>query len=445
MKNLSIFQIVLLSISGAIIIVAVIIFSVVQGTFNKESGTVVVWGSIPEDQFIGLINYLVDDKEIDQKVEYKYIEPEKFDSEFTTALAENSGPDVALISESSFMRHKNKLLKIDYDFFSERNYKDTFVEAGEIFRDEKGIYAFPFVIDPMVMYWNRSSFTEKGKSRPPRYWDELNALVPQLVEKDSNLVLEKNAVALGEYQNINHAKEILMTLFMQTGNKIIVRSPLEGNITEDEKEDPSKFYTVIFDENLGFSSIPTEAAINFYTQFANPSRSVYTWNRSIESSLDSFITGDNAIYFGFASEFETVRQKNPNLNFDVAVMPQSRNEMTVPVTYGKVLALAIPKNSQNVETSYPFVQTLIQPDVIFIISDILFLPPVRRDLLSGDPQNAFMQTFHDSAILANNVYDFNPEETENIFQRMIESVVTGRLLTSEAVKRADGEIELLLE
>ena len=54
-----------------------------------------------------------------------------------------------------------------------------------------------------------------------------------------------------------------------------------------------------------------------------------------------------------------------------------------------------------------------------------------------------MQTFNQSALIAKNVYDFNPEETNQIFQRMVESVVSGRMTTSEAILRANGEIDLL--
>jgi ABC-type glycerol-3-phosphate transport system substrate-binding protein len=169
---------------------------------------------------------------------------------------------------------------------------------------------------------------------------------------------------------------------------------------------------------------------------------VYTWNRSLPDSRDAFISGDSAIYFGFASEFATVRQQNPNLNFDVAVMPQSRTGQEA--TYGKVLALGIPKSTENVQRAYPLIQTMLEPDVIRVISNELFLPPVRRDLLSQSADNAYMQTFQDSALLAKNIYDFNPEESDEIFKNIIENVASGRLDTSGAISRANEELDLLV-
>jgi multiple sugar transport system substrate-binding protein len=433
MKNLSVFQIILLVGSGIIIVIGVLLFAFSKSRSSQEVGIVVMWGTLPNEEFIKLYEYLQSEKRIEQTVDYKYIEPAQFDNVFTTALAEGIGPDLILITDDKLVKHEKKIFQVSYEVYTERFFKDTFIEAGEIFTDEKGVFAFPFLVDPIVMYWNRASFTEKGLSQPPKYWDELLTLAPKLIETEPDLSIKKSAVAMGEYGNVNNAKSLITTLLMQAGNRIITR-----NITN---ESGMPLFSVILDDKLDYAVSPSQAAVNFYTQFANPSRTVYSWNRSLSNSLDSFVTGDVAMYFGFASEFSTIRQKNPNLNFDVAVIPQSRSGTRA--TYGRTLAIAIPKTTPNVERAFAFIRNLTDRDVISFVSDSLFLPPVRRDLLSVRPGNAFMQTFHDSALISKNVYDFNPEETDAIFKRMIESVVSGRMTTSEAVLRASGEIDLL--
>lgn len=410
-------------------------FAFTKSKNADDGGTVVLWGTLAEENFTELKNFLESQKRIEQKIEYLYIDPAQFDLKLTTALAEGTGPDLILMTEDKLFRHEKKLFQISYEFFPERTFKDTFIEAGEIFTDEKGVFGFPFLVDPIVMYWNRSIFTQKGLSQPPKYWNELLTMVPKLIETDSTLTIKKSAVALGEYSNINHAKEILTTLMMQAGNPIVVRNSQNASGVRP--------YTVVFDDKFDYTVAPSQAAVNFYTQFANPSRTVYSWNRSLPNSLDSFIAGDTAMYFGYASEFATIRQKNPNLNFDVAVIPQSRSGENA--TYGKVLAFAIPKTTPNADRSFALIQNLIANDTVKFISDLVFLPPVRRDLLAGNAENAYMQTFHDSALIADNFNDFNPEETDQILKRMIESVVSGRLTATEAIGRANGEIELLLE
>jgi len=432
MKNMSPFQIIALVASGIIIIVGVLMFALSRNQSSSQAGSVTVWGTIEEAAFGELVKYLADVKKIEQTVDYRYIEPARFDTTFTEAMAEGSGPDVVLITDNRLIRHEQKLLQIQYEFFPERLYKDTFIEAGEIFTDENGIFAFPFLVDPLVMYWNRSLFTESGTSQAPRFWDELLTLAPALTKKDSSLTISQSAIAMGDYQNINHAKELLTTLLFQAGNPVVLRN---------RKDSTGDLYSIIFSEKLGFSVAPAQAAVTFYTQFADPSRSVYSWNRSMPDSIDAFIAGEVAMYFGFASEFATIRQKNPNLNFDVAVIPQSRSGRQA--TYGRVLALAIPRNTPNIERAYGLIQNMTARDSVAIISDILFLPPVRRDLLSGVPGNAYMQTFHNSALLSKTLYDFNDAETNTIFQRLIETVVAGRLSVSEAVTRTNNELQVL--
>jgi ABC-type glycerol-3-phosphate transport system substrate-binding protein len=436
MKTLTPFQIVLLVVSGMVIIVGVIMFAFARTATNETEGSVVVWGTIPEETFKEIKDYLEGEKEIKQVIEYRPIEPALFDQVLVEALAEGKGPDVIMVTDDRLVRHKAKLLQVEYTTFTERMFKDTFIESGEIFTDEKGIFGFPFLVDPLVMYWNRSLFTEAGLSQPPKYWDELLTMTPQLTQKDSALTIARSAIAMGDYTNVNHAKQFITTLLFQAGNQIVMR-----NIQETSGTPP---YTVILDDKLDYTVSPGQAAVNFYTQFADASRSVYTWNRSLPQSLDSFIAGDVAMYIGLASEFSTIREKNPNLSFDVAVIPQSRTGTRA--TYGRVLALAMPKNNQNLTRSYALIQNLTAPDVVKTISDIMYLPPVRRDLLAERPGNdAYMQTFQESALLSKNFYDLEPDETSQIFKRMIESVVTGRLSTSESVQRANTEMELLVK
>ncbi|MEY2640654.1 MAG: hypothetical protein RL150_47 [Candidatus Parcubacteria bacterium] len=433
MKNLSPFQIILLVVSGIVIIVGVAMFAFARTAKSVEEGVVVVWGTLPAATMESLTDFFDSEKKIKQTIEYREIPGDEFDEVLVEALAEGVGPDVVMITDDRLVRHKGKLLQIDYEFYSERLFKDTFVEAGEIFTDSTGVSAFPFLVDPLVLYWNRALFTDAGLSQPPRYWDELLTMAPKLTKRDSSLAIDQSAIAMGDYANVLHAKELVATLFFQAGNPIVFRNQ---EVTEATGE-----YTVTLDDKLDFTVSPAQAAVNFYTQFADPSRTVYTWNRSLQGSLDAFVANDVAMYVGYASEFATIRAKNPNLNFDVAVMPQSRSGTLA--TYGRVLALAIPKNTPNVERAYALIQNMTAPDTVALVSDLLFLPPVRRDLLAVKPGNAFMQTFHDSALRSKTWFDLEPKETDQIFKRMIESVVTGRLATTEAVQRANDELDLL--
>ncbi len=61
---------------------------------------------------------------------------------------------------------------------------------------------------------------------------------------------------------------------------------------------------------------------DFYTRFARPDNTLYSWNRSFSSDRDRFVSGDLALYFGYGSEGKELERLNPNLNFDIAEVPQ---------------------------------------------------------------------------------------------------------------------------
>ena len=80
-------------------------------------------------------------------------------SSLVEAIAAGKGPALVLFPASSFVSEQDKLLPISYKSMSRRTFQDTFVEAGEVFLTNEGVYGLPFYIDPYVTYWNRTIFS----------------------------------------------------------------------------------------------------------------------------------------------------------------------------------------------------------------------------------------------------------------------------------------------
>lgn len=426
-------------VSGVIIIVAVIMFSLMRGG-NSSAGSpsagspVTMWGVVSEQDFVEVVSLLQQDGTDITNIQYFEKDLNTFENDFLKALAEGTGPDIIMIPQDFIVANEKRLTVIPYDSYPLRDFRDTFIEEGELYATKEGIIALPFVLDPLVMYWNRTSFSQNGISAPPSFWDQVMQITPRLTIKDSTLNIEKSAVALGEFRNLDHAKEIFLTLVLQAGNPVIVRD--HDLIAQSE-------YKVILSERLGFTVAPVQAAINFFTQFANPAKDIYSWNRSLPRSQDRFVAGDLAMYFGFASEADDIREKNPNLNFDVAPIPQSRNG-ELRKTFGKMTGLAISRNAKNTLGAFETINILTSREVIEVLNEVTGLPPVRRDLLQPDPSDPYETVFFTSALWADGILDINKSESEKILQSMIESVSTGRLGVSEAVSRAENEIIQLL-
>ena len=160
-------------------------------------------------------------------------------------------------------------------------------------------------------------------------------------------------------------------------------------------------------------------------------------------SKQAFLSGDLAIYFGFASELESIRLKNPNLDIDVVPVPQ--NSVDTSVTYGKTMALSIAKNSRNAQDAFDVIRILTDVPAQQIWVDISRMPPVRRDMLAQIPTDRFLSTFYISALQAMTWSDPDPELSTSIFRDMIETVTTGLAPASQAITTAKQRLDLLLQ
>jgi ABC-type glycerol-3-phosphate transport system substrate-binding protein len=429
MKGMTNFQIILLGFFIFFILVGVVLFAGFGGGNQNIVGNVVIWGDIDDIVMNTFLSQLRNENDSFRGVSYKEINTDSFDTELSEALASGTGPDVFLLSQDSILKHENKIFPIPYETLSLRDFKDKFIEEGELFLTSEGILGVPFTIDPLVMYWNRDIFSKSGVANPPKNWEEFFSLVGDITDVDENLNIFTSTVSFGEYRNVSNAKEIISFLVIQSGSPIVVRD------TEGKAQ-------VVFSNDFNSSIPPAEQAVNFFTQFSNPVKTTYTWNRALPQSETAFLSGSLALYFGFSSELPSLRRKNPNLNFDVVSVPQTEKENNR--TFGKMKALVLAKNSQNLASAFNVINIMTADDSFVKLVELTNLPPVSRNLLSQRPTNPYMEVFYKSALLSQAWLDPNPQETDLIFKEMVESIVSGKERVSFAVDRAGDEIRELL-
>jgi multiple sugar transport system substrate-binding protein len=331
------------------------------------------------------------------------------------------------------IKNLTKIQILPYTSYPLRNFKDTFVDASSVFLRSEGIVAVPYIIDPMIMFWNKTHYVNAGIINPPVRWDEFTSNVTKLTKKDSNSNISQSGVALGEYQNVLHAKDILSMFFLQAGAPIVGMNSNDSYFTS-----LSNLGEKVSDENL------SSAALSFYTDFANPSKGTYAWNKSFKSSIDSFVSGETSTYFGFPSEIPAISLKNPNLNFDVAMVPQVSGSEKKS-TYAKVYGLAVLKSSKKQASAFNQIFTLTSQNSIKELSAITNLPPIRRDVLAEKATNPYLQYAYDSALIADSWVDPDRAGTESAFKNMIEYVIVGKITASAAVGNAETEITKLIK
>lgn len=430
MKNISKFQLIVLGVFAVFFIIGILVFAMARSGSRTAVIEVLMWGMIPRNQFAEVLKATGLDQNEEIKISYEEKRPETFDQELLEALAKDAGPDLFFVSSDNLLKQKQRIFTVPFASFSERNFKNSFIEGAEVFLSEEGIWALPISIDPMVMYWNRDIFTSAGLTEPPSFWDEFYDISSALTRRDPNFNITRSALALGEFANINHAFEILSLLIMQAGNPIAEKR-IDG------------FLASTLDESRGLPALPAERALSFYTEFSNPLKPFYSWNRALPRSKDFFVAGDLAIYLGFASELFEIRDRNPNLNFDVALIPQAES-VNNRIVYGKMDGLAISNRSRNIAGAFRVASILSGQENSIAFSQVRNLPPARRDLLSLRPERAFMETFYQSAVISKTWPVPDKTRVSDIFRNMVESVTGGRAVARDAVQRAHQELNLIL-
>jgi len=423
------FKIIILVIFIAAALIGILVFAGVipigKNNGSGSLGTVVLWGTASNEAVSPIIE---DFNRVNTTFTLKYVQkfPETFDHDLLEALASGTGPDLFFLTDDLIFKYSNKIYTIPYNSFPLASFKNTFAGAGEIFLTSNGLLAFPISIDPMMMYYNRSILDANSVVYPPVYWDEFDKLVPTLNKKDDSGKITQSTVAMGQFSNITHAKEILSTLFMQTGNPIVAQQN-------------GAYYSMLGQNDTSNNLGDT---LKFYTNFADPSQKLYSWNKSFPESMDSFSAEKLAFYFGYASELESLVSKNPNENFMVAPMPQIKNS-TFKLTYGKVSGIAISSFSKNFNTAFTAASLLATGDFAGKFADATFVAPARRDLLAVKKTDSFYPLFYSSALFAKSWLDPSSSDTDNIFRVMVDGVLSNNMTTDNAIKDASTKLGLL--
>ena len=431
------FQVGVLIFFGLFVFVGVLIFSGAiktpqRGGSSQQAlvGTINIWGTVPKKNLTTALNFL-NSQNKSLEIVYQEKDPRTYEEDLLNAFAFGGVPDLFLLSQDLIVTYEEKLVKIPFTYFPERTYDDTYIRAAEVFKKEDGFLGFPIFSDPLIMYYNQDLLETAGFTSPPKYWKDLFEYVPKLTKKNEALQILTSGVALGEFSNVKNAKEIFLAMNLQLNNPIITYDPA------------SKKYSSVLSESSNVSTRPAIQSLNFFNEFSNPVKNIYSWNKSRPNSLNAFIGGDLAIYFGLASEIKNIQQKNPNLNFDIAVIPQVE-ELNNVITYADVYALAIPKNATNAQTALSIASNLANGTNTSAIVGISGFAPMRRDLIAAPQSNKLTSVYFTTALNARSWIDIKDSETTKVFTQMAESITSGLASPDDAVSAANNELKRLI-
>ena len=432
--KLSLFQSIIMAIFGLGALIGLFVFATYSGKNNGSNtiGTVIVWGTLPQDDMKSVIAGIT---QIDQSLKsFTYIEKDEatLPADLASAIATGSSPDLVLASQEELLSLTKYLSPIPPASLPARTFQNSFAEGANIVTvpGGGGYWGIPFLIDPLALFSNRRILSSSGIARPPSTWEALTGLVPVVVQFSPTRQIQRGLIALGSYDNVRDARGVLSTLFLQT-NVPITGYASSGLLVADLGAKQT-------------SGVPMgQAVTRFYTQFADPTKVSYTWNAALQNSEQAFLAGDLALSLGYVSRARFLKTANPNLDFDVAPAPQPATAVSKTV-YGLIYTFMAVRGAKNPSGAYQAAVLFSNPAEQAIAAANTGLAPASLTELSRSSPDPILAVAYAEALYTRGWLSPAPSLVDPIFSGMINNVISGRTTLDTALGIAERSLSALL-
>ncbi len=297
------------------------------------------------------------------RINYRKFRYEEYETELLNALAEDRGPDIFSIPQSWIRSYQAKIepmpsqLTMAYSEIQGTIKKETVVtlktsptpslrQLKELFADtvaddvilRQQVYGLPLSLESLIMFYNKDILNQAGISQVPADWKSFQQAVQKItkIDQDNNIIL--SGAALGTGANVEQSFDILSVLMMQNG------AQMAGPLGQPTFFTPKK----------GEKESEGQVALQFYTDFANPLKGVYSWNGSMASSaFETFLSGKTAFILDYNFQIPIIRARAPKLNFTIAPIPQIPGNPTA--NYADYWVESVSKKTKYKDEAWDFV------------------------------------------------------------------------------------------
>src|SRR3989344_3919950 len=367
------------------------------------------------------------------KINYRQFSYGDYEKALIDALAAGIGPDLVMIHHTWLAKHRDKLTPMPDSSGSKEIVYPTAIDFQKQFVDvayqdlvfESKIYAVPLYVDTLAIFYNKDMLNIAGITTPPKNWEEFNKSVELLTKLDSSGNIIQAGAAIGTSENINRSTDILSALFLQGGTKMTNAGNTSATFTRHVN-------SVRVGEN----------ALQYYTDFANTKKSVYTWNDSRHYSIDAFIEGKVAMMLNYSHQIHVVRGRFDRLNFSIAPLPQF-SELDAK-NYANYFAVGVSNQSKNKAAAWRFLNFLASKDGSMTYVSQTNRPSARRDIIDLQRNDPQLGIFAVQALSAKSWFQIDNNSIDNIFADMVDDVNLGRASIRSALRAAESKINVLM-
>jgi len=356
------------------------------------------------------------------KIKYKKFRYEEYESELTKAWLEQRGPEIFSIPSTQLRQYQSLIKEMPDSMripfvemkgtikqeptiviktvagLTPKKVQELFVPTvyDQVVIDNE-IYGLPLSVDSLALYYNRDLLNSAKIPLPATTWAELIEQVKELTTFDNNGNILQAGIALGSATNIPRATDILALLMMQNGaqmtdeyNNITFNQPPPGQ---------GKFY-------------PGKDALEFFVNFIDPTKEVYSWAEDKPDALEMFTSGKLAYFIGYSYQAPIIKSQSPKLNFNIAPMLQ-----TVPdvqeVNFADFWAIStyFGASEDKIQPAWDFIRFITTtPEATITYLEASEQPTALLSLINNQIQSESMGVFADQVLNARSWYrghDYN--------------------------------------
>ena len=413
------------------------------------------------------------------KINYRKLRYEEYEQALIEAFATDKGPDIFSIHNTWTRKYQQKGLitpmptniKMAFPFvkgsikkevewqlknspmptthkikseFVDVVYDDVIIMSQDSDGQYKeNIFALPLSVDTLVLYYNKDLFNNAGIISAPEYWNrEFQQNIKKLTKQNNKGEIIQSGVALGGSDNIERFTDILSLLMMQSGAEMMNKNTITFH------QIPGSFVDKSYN--------PGVDALRFYSDFSNPAKEVYSWNSTLENSLEMFINNKLAIIFGYSYMLPEIKARAPKLNFALAPVPQierSSFDINFANYWAEAVSSKILTNADNIaqgggyaqqklNTAWDFVRFATEAQYVKTYLDKTGKPTARRSLIKEQSENPESAVFTNQLLTAKSWYKGGDSNAmELIFKEMVDSVITGQVELREAIYLAASKTQ----
>ena len=397
--------------------------------------------------------YNFNGQKVNVSINYTKKDFSSYEEDIAKAKEKNNVPSIFMINNDWFRKYidllepleNNSAYEKEYNLMSYREIQNIFsISAITDTVYQSRLYGMPLYSDSLVLYYNKDLFEKTEIEELPKSWKEFNKVVKKLTILDHKDEIVQAGAALGTGKNINRSSDILSLLIMQGG----------GSVIDDNGEADINKEIEVNTINGTEKRTPGKRGIEFYTEFANPKKEIYSWNSDQENSIKAFAQGKVAMIIGYNYYVKNLLAINSDLNYGISRMPQLEN--STPINFSNV-AIPVVSNLNNCKVepvelsdevdcakiSWSFLSFAAEKENSKQYLDLTGKVAARKDLIQKQIESGGGISIFASQVESSRSYNKFDDRIDNILVNMIDEINLDREEIDKIVDKAVGEIENL--